>query len=273
MMATPRVCDGTQGSAAPPRFDIPVWVLPVTESLLGRSFASQSFFDQSFLFLDLSVDLCVFVYKMSDVRPFYPWTQFPFRNCGCPALALFARAGTMLTVPWGLSCPAVCIVPTALITCTLSPLVLSTIAFSAHCAQPRHLSLDSGTDARALSFRSRRLCRDAGTHSPTFDGTRSRDSLDRDASAEAAHGPRFVTQAQTEEPAPTQPIWRGAEAQSFLAGAILRLQRVDDEEARGEAQVYASQSSEAGLGRRTGGVAVEQLSFLSFGRSRAGARE
>jgi hypothetical protein len=28
--------------------------------------------------------------------------------------------------------------------------------------------------------------------------------------------------------------------------------------------VYASQSGEAGLGRRTGGVAVEQLSFLSI---------
>ena len=36
---------------------------------------------------------------------------------------------------------------------------------------------------------------------------------------------------------------------------------------------YASQSSEARPGRRTGGLAVEQLSFLSSGRSRAGARE
>jgi len=27
---------------------------------------------------------------------FFP---FPFRNCGCPALAFFARAGTMLPIP------------------------------------------------------------------------------------------------------------------------------------------------------------------------------
>ena len=152
-------------------------------------------------------------------------------------------------------------------------LVLPAITFSAHHAQPRYLPHDSGTDARALPLRSRRLCRDARTHSPAFDGTRSWDSLDRDASVEAAHGPRFATQMQTEEPTPTQSVWRRAEAQSVLAGAILRLQRMDDEEARGEAQVHASQSSEARLGRRTGGVAVEQLSFLSSGRSRAGASE
>jgi REP element-mobilizing transposase RayT len=47
--------------------------------------------------------------------------------------------------------------------------------------------------------------------------------------------------------------------------ALLRLQRMDDEEARGEAPVHASESSETRLGRRTGGVAMEQLSILSFG--------
>jgi hypothetical protein len=48
---------------------------------------------------------------------------------------------------------------------------------------------------------------------------------------------------------------------------------MDDEEARGEAPLHTSQSSEARLGRLTGAVAVEQLSFLSFGRIGAGARE
>jgi hypothetical protein len=48
---------------------------------------------------------------------------------------------------------------------------------------------------------------------------------------------------------------------------------MDDAQARGEAEVYASQSGQEGLGRRTGAVAVEQLSFLSFGRTRAGESE
>ncbi|MGA8761414.1 MAG: transposase, partial [Candidatus Sulfotelmatobacter sp.] len=31
-------------------------------------------------------------------------STFPFRNCGCPVLAFFARAGTMLPLPWGWLC-------------------------------------------------------------------------------------------------------------------------------------------------------------------------
>src|ERR1700733_7540989 len=200
----------------------------------------------------------------SDGWPGFPGSSFPFQDCGCPVLAFLARARTMLLVPW------ICYAqrPASELR-RPSPalyhlLLLPAIAFSRHRAQPRYLPCDSGTDSRALSVRSRRVCRDAGTHSPAFDGTRSRVSLDRDASGEAAHGPRFVTQTQAEESAPTQPVWR-AEAQSVLAGALLRLQRMDDEEARGETPVYASQSGEAGLGRHSGGVAVEQLSLLSSG--------
>jgi hypothetical protein len=37
------------------------------------------------------------------------------------ALALFARAGTMLPILWDFPCPADCIAPTARIPCTLSP--------------------------------------------------------------------------------------------------------------------------------------------------------
>ena len=66
---------------------------------------------------------------------------------------------------------------------------------------------------------------------------------------------------------------RRVEAQSVLAGALLRLQRVDDEEARGKAPVYASQSSEARLGQSTGAVAVEQLPFLPSRRGWTGAGE
>jgi len=92
--------------------------------------------------------------------------------------------------------------------------------------------------------------------------TRSRESLDRDASGEAAHSACMIAQAQTEEPASTRFVCRRAEAQGVLAGALLRLQCMDDEEARGEAPVHASQSSEARLSQRTGAVAVEHLSFL-----------
>src|ERR1700674_3650673 len=108
----------------------------------------------------------------------------------------------------GLLCPAACIGPTAPPPALYYLLVLPAIAFSAHRAQPQYLLRDSGTDARALSLRSRRVCGDAGTHPPAFDGTRSWDFLDRDASGEAAHGASFVTQTQTEGPAPTQSVWR-----------------------------------------------------------------
>src|ERR1700676_2654194 len=55
------------------------------------------------------------------------------------------------------------------------------------------------------------------------------------------------------------------------------LQRMDDEEARGETQVYASQHASQPSKARTGGnaraVGLEQLSFLSSRRVRAGTGE
>jgi hypothetical protein len=89
---------------------------------------------------------------------------------------------------------------------------------------------------------------DAGTHPFAFDGTRGRNSLDRDAGVEAAHGPRFVAPTQTEAAAPTQLVWRRASAQSILAGTLLRFQRPDHEEAGGEAAVHALQPGETGTG-------------------------
>ncbi len=67
-----------------------------------------------------------------------------------------------------------------------------------------------------------RCCRYHGVchahRTASSDRTRSWNSLDRDASAEAAHGPRSVAQAQTEQSAPTQSAWRRAATQSVLAG-------------------------------------------------------
>ena len=34
----------------------------------------------------------------------HPIFSFPFQDCGCPVLALLARAGTMLPIPWDLPC-------------------------------------------------------------------------------------------------------------------------------------------------------------------------
>ena len=51
-------------------------------------------------------------------------------------------------------------------------------------------------------------------------------------------------------------------APRLLAGALLRLQRLDNEEARGETEVYASQSGEARAGRIAGAMALEQLPLL-----------
>jgi hypothetical protein len=110
------------------------------------------------------------------------------------ALALFARAGIMLPVSW------ICYAQRpASDLWRSSPalyhlLLLPAIAFSAHRTQPRYLPYDSGTDSRALSLCRRRVCRDAGTHSSAFDGTRGWDSLDRDAGGEAAHDPRVFKQ-------------------------------------------------------------------------------
>jgi hypothetical protein len=130
--------------------------------------------------------------------PGFPCFPFLFRDSGCPVLAFFARAGTMLLVPWGLLCPAACIGLTALITCTLSlPRATGDCLFCAPRAAAMP-SYDSGTGSRALSVCSRRVCRDAGTHSPAFDGTGSWGALDGDAGGEAAHGPR-----RDQRPGPT----------------------------------------------------------------------
>src|ERR1700676_2163888 len=150
------------------------------------------------------------------------WVPRPFELRSGQALAFCARAGGYDAAgTMGSSCQR-----TASHLWRLSPalyhlLLLPPIAFSTHRAESRPLPFDSGTDAPALLVCGCRISRHAGTHPPSFDGTRGRNSLDCDASAEAAHGPLFIAQAQTEEPAPTQSVWRRAEAQSVLAGAFL----------------------------------------------------
>src|SRR5437588_9582577 len=72
----------------------------------------------------------------------------------------------------------------------------------------------------------------------------------------------LLPQRKRRNPRQCNSVWRRATGQGVLAGALLRLQRVDDEEARGEAPVYASQSGETATGGIARAMAVEQLSFL-----------
>jgi REP element-mobilizing transposase RayT len=87
------------------------------------------------------------------------------------------------------------------------------------------------------------------------------------------NGARTVTQTEAERPAPAQFVSRPTTAQSILAGALLRLQRMDDEEAHREAEVYAPQSGESRVGGKARAMALEQLSLLPSRRGRTGAGE
>ncbi len=91
--------------------------------------------------------------------PSLPCFSFPFRNCGCPALAFCARGVRCCRYHGGCHAQR-----TASHLWRSSPalyhlLLLPAITFSEHRAQSRPLPLDSGTDARALSVRGCGVCR------------------------------------------------------------------------------------------------------------------
>jgi hypothetical protein len=85
------------------------------------------------------------------------------------------------------------------------------------------------------------------------------------------YGPRVVAEQKAARSAPAKSVRGRSRPSCVLAGALLRLQRLDDEEASGKAEVYASQSGEAGVGGVSRTMALEQLSVLSVRRNRAGA--
>ena len=43
---------------------------------------------------------CCCIRQKTSPPPLSKLFSFPFRNCGCPVLAFFARAGAMLPIPW-----------------------------------------------------------------------------------------------------------------------------------------------------------------------------
>ena len=139
------------------------------------------------------------------------------------------------------------------------------IAFSARPAQLRPLPGDSGTGTPTLSLRGRGLRCHARTHPPAVDGTGSRNSLDRDAGVEAAHRPRHVAEEKTSGPTATRLIPRRGAAARVLAGALLRFQCLDDEEAGRKTEVHASESGETRARRVPRAMALEQLPVLSAG--------
>jgi hypothetical protein len=162
---------------------------------------------------------------------------FPFRNCGCPVLALFARAGTMPPILWVGYAQR----PASHLWCSSPALyhlfLLPEIAFSRFRASPQPLARRPGTDSATLPFGDRRIRRDAETHPPARDGTRSGNAVDGDADAEAAYGPCFVTEGETERPTSARLIRGRNLTACVLASALLRLQCMDDQEAVREAQV------------------------------------
>src|SRR5580658_8229833 len=137
--------------------------------------------------------------------------------------------------------------------------MLPAIAFSAHRAQPRLLPFDSGTGSLALPVRGGGICRHAGTHPLARHRTCFWNPVYGNAGLEAAHGPRSVAEEEADGCTAESSVCRRDCAYALLAGALLRLQRVDDEEARGKAEVHTSQSGEAGIGEFARGMALEQF--------------
>src|SRR5712664_2265556 len=108
------------------------------------------------------------------------------------------------------------------------------------------------------------ICGDAQPRAFVDERAEKGHSLDRAANAEAA---RFPETAKKEKPcakgttAHSVPEIRERPAE-LLAAAILRFQRVQREEAEGEAGLYARESSESLFSQTPQGLAVEQLVVL-----------
>src|SRR5262249_12023398 len=82
-----------------------------------------------------------------------------------------------------------------------------------------------------------------------------------------------VAEKEALRPASSSAVRRRNSASAILASPLLRLQRLDRQEAHREAAIHAPQSSQARIGRLTRTVALEQLSILLAGRTRTGARQ
>ncbi len=139
--------------------------------------------------------MCITSPSWRVARPFHDFS-FPIRNCGCPALAFFARAGTML--PIACACHAYRSAPHLR---RSSPalyhlFLLSALAILQLRSQPRLLPHDTRRDSPALPLCSRRICSDAGTYPLLITEPEVGNAVHSDASVEAAHGWRSAAQAQ-----------------------------------------------------------------------------
>jgi len=93
------------------------------------------------------------------------------------------------------------------------------------------------------------------------------------ASTQAAHGAGVVAEEKAARSAATNSVRGRSRPSGFLAGTLLRLQRLDNEEASGKAEVHASQSRETATGGVARAMAMEQLPVLFARRGRSGAGE
>src|SRR5579864_9023157 len=119
-------------------------------------------------------------------------------------------------------------------------LLLSAIAPSPRRPQPRPLPPHSRTDPPKLQVRGRGIRRHARAHPLAYHRTRGGNSLHGHAGVEAAYRPRFTAEEKTARPTSVFSLRRRCSARPFLAGSVLRLQRLDDHEARGETAVHAT---------------------------------
>lgn len=134
---------------------------------------------------------------------------------------------------------------------------------TAHCQALRSVSAESRASAQTVSVRALGFRRHAGTRSLASKRTSTGDAVDCRPGIETQLRPEVgekrgshVSQNRRDM---GHPRFLFA---AFLAGAILRFQCLDGEEANREASIHPSESGEARIGDFPGTVALEQLSLL-----------
>jgi REP element-mobilizing transposase RayT len=195
-------------------------------------------------------------------RPFAR-ISFPFRYCGCPVLAFFARAGIDAADTMGFAMPSG-------LHRTYGAHHLHFITCSCYRRLPFLKPARSRDRFLAILEQVRKRYRfvvvgyvvmPEHIHLLITEPEMGSPSTVMQV-LQAAHRVVIASPAQAERPAAGQAFRRRFSAAVVLAGALLRLQCMEDKEARGEVEVHASQSGEARIGRVAGTMALEQLSLL-----------
>src|SRR5690348_1521026 len=125
-----------------------------------------------------------------------------------------------------------------------------------------------GNGTAAVRLRGGRLRDHAGARTPLAQRTRAKEPLGGDESAQAGGGAARAWRHATKEFTARRTISPDPGSPFLLAGAILRFQRVDGEEAAGETALHTSKPGDTGAGEVARAVAVEQLSSVRISGER-----